>query len=76
MKRSEALYLIANQIDFIKGKFQGYRTNFSNAELSEADVILTNIEAIGMLPPGRDLFKDRTSMWNDVYVSHTWEPEE
>jgi hypothetical protein len=51
MKRSEALKLIANQLDFLKGRFHGLRTNFSESELKEADVILTTLEDAGMQPP-------------------------
>lgn len=51
MKRSEALQLIANQIDFIEGRFEGMRTNFTSIELSRADVILTTMESAGMQPP-------------------------
>lgn len=51
MKRSEMLLLIANQLDFLNGTFEGFRSNFTDSELSKADVILTTIEHSGMLPP-------------------------
>lgn len=53
MKRSEALKLIANQLDFLNGKFEGARDDFSKDELSKADVILTTLEEGGMKPPRR-----------------------
>ena len=51
MKRSEALKLIANQLDFLRGEFSGYKTEFTAGELAKADVILTTLESAGMLPP-------------------------
>lgn len=51
MKRSYALGLIANQLDFLNGKFESVRTEFTPEELSKADVILTTLEDAGMLPP-------------------------
>ena len=53
MKRSEILSLIANQLDFLNGKFEGARDDFTVEELSNADVILTTIEATGMVPPNQ-----------------------
>lgn len=46
MKRSRALNAIANQIDFIEGKFCGVRDSFSEYELSRADVILSTLEGM------------------------------
>ena len=54
MKRSEALKLIGNQLDFLNGKFEGARDSFTKKELSNADVILTTLEKAGMLPPPYD----------------------
>ena len=51
MKRSEAIKLIANQLDFINELFTGGRTDFTEQELINADVILTTLESAGMLPP-------------------------
>lgn len=51
MKRSEMLKLIANQLDFLNGTFEGVRDNFTEEELAKADVILTTIEEAGMQPP-------------------------
>ena len=51
VKRSDALILIANQLDFLNGTFSGFRTAFSSEELSKADVILTSLEHSGMAPP-------------------------
>ena len=51
MKRSEALKLIANQLDFLNGSFSGVRTNFTESEIKNADVILTTLEHAGMMPP-------------------------
>jgi hypothetical protein len=51
MKRSKALKLIANQLDFLAGTFNGYKDSFKESELKNADVILTTLEHAGMLPP-------------------------
>lgn len=51
MKRRDALMLIANQLDFLAGKFEGVRTEFTKDELNRADVILTTLEQAGMSPP-------------------------
>lgn len=51
MTRNKALQLIANQLDFLNGKFNGVRTDFSFQELKNADVILTTLESAGMKPP-------------------------
>lgn len=52
MKRSYALELIANQLDFLKGTFEGVRTtNFTEQELSNAEVILTTLEHAGIIQP-------------------------
>lgn len=53
MKRSEALSLIANQLDFLNGHFYGVRptAGFTKEELAKADVILTTLEEAGMFPP-------------------------
>jgi hypothetical protein len=54
MKRSEALKLIANQLDFLNGSFSGVRTNFTESEIKNADVILTTLEHAGMMPPAKE----------------------
>lgn len=51
MKRSKALILVANQLDFLEGKFEGVREVFTEDEIKKADVILTTLEQAGMLPP-------------------------
>ena len=68
MKRTEALKLIANQLDHLNKKFKGVRDNFTTKELQEADVILTTLESAGMTPP---------SFWkeNSHIASFEWEPE-
>lgn len=38
MKRSEALSLIANQLDFLNGTFEGVRKDHTEDELKKADV--------------------------------------
>lgn len=74
MKRSEALILIANQLDFLNSKFEGYKTNFTKQELSNADVILTTLEQAGMSPPD-DL--GVVFGHNEGYITPpTWEPED
>ena len=40
MKRSKALNLVANQLDFLNDKFEGARDNFTKEELSNAYVIV------------------------------------
>ncbi len=73
MKRSEALNLIANRLDFLSGNFQGVRNYFTKKELSNADVILTTLEQAGMLPPVRNA--DQKSSYGYARV-YTWEREE
>lgn len=51
MKRSDMLKLIANQLDFLNGRFHGLRLRFTDEELKKADVILTTLEQAGMQPP-------------------------
>ena len=51
MKRSKALNLIANQLDFLNDKFEGSKDNFTEQEIKNADVILTTLESAGMYPP-------------------------
>lgn len=74
MKRSDALKLIANQLNFLSGEFVGYKTEFSYAELKKADVILTSLESAGMQPPPIE-----TKFWNrqdnDFHYVNEWEPE-
>ena len=79
MKRLEALKLIANQIDFIHGKFYGGRTEFESQELADADIILITLEEAGMLPPKACIERsvrvgdeERTAYHN----THEWEPED
>jgi hypothetical protein len=54
MKRSEALKLIANQLDFLNNYFDGMRSSFTPEEIAKADVILTTLEDMGMKPPGKE----------------------
>lgn len=80
MKRSEALILIANQLDFLKSRFEGFRTNFTAQELSEADVILTTLEEAGMQPPNvtLDQLIPKSGLKIDPEYDHyyaCWEPE-
>ena len=76
MKRSEALNLIANQLDFLHGEFVGVRDDFSPEELSNADVILTTLEEAGMKPP---IFIKTLPERNDNIargeIVNEWEPE-
>jgi hypothetical protein len=79
MKRLEALKLIANQIDFIHGKFYGGRTEFESQELADADIILITLEEAGMLPPQTSkpihhYNQDALQCLTEAY--HKWEPEE
>jgi hypothetical protein len=88
MKRLEALKLIANQLDFIYGKFQGARTEFESQELADANLILTTLEQAGMLPPpdtidiraaeketGVVLDISYNNPLNDDYSLNLWEKE-
>ena len=53
MKRSHALILIANQLDFLNGHFRGVRLEVEPDELVRANVILVTLEQAGMIvPPG------------------------
>jgi hypothetical protein len=63
------LKLIANQLDFLDGKFKGVRTEFSDQELRNADVILTTAEEAGMKPP----LRKRCSVL--LTEKDYWEPE-
>lgn len=82
MKRSDALKLIANQLDFLNGRFKGFRSNFSEPELRNADVILTTLEQAGMQPPNITIdelipgsgLKTDPSQSQHYYAC--WEPEE
>lgn len=87
VKRSEVLKLIANQLDFLKGSFEGFKTNFSDKELKEADVILTSLEEAGIKPP--DVLRPATKYeiqqgysfvdqysQEDVVWDQVWEPED
>lgn len=79
MKRSDVLKLIANQLDFLNGKFEGMRDTFTEKELKTADVILTTVEEAGMLPPHDgpigigDFEQECTS---DHTSDCQWEPED
>lgn len=70
MKRSEALVLIANQLDFLNGKFEGFRINYHEEDLKACDVILTTLEAAGMQPPIR-ADQHGSIQWVDL----AWEEE-
>lgn len=78
MKRSEMLILIANQLDFLNNKFEGFKTAYSNEELNKADVILTTIEDVGMLPPTIISMPDQYNRTDSTYgfEVNEWEPEE
>jgi hypothetical protein len=80
MKRSEALKLIANQLDFLNGRFHGLRVNFTEQELKSADVILTTLEQAGMQPPVRYVhFADGQKVpgsYEYGVADYTWEPED
>jgi hypothetical protein len=81
MKRSEALALIANQLDFLNNKFEGVRFDFTKEELAHADVILTTLEAAGMQPPNitlRELIPRslcQVILDVDKHRYACWEPE-
>ncbi len=48
MNRTHLLKLIASQLDFLNGKFQGLKSSYTQKELANADVILTTLEEAGM----------------------------
>lgn len=90
MKRTVALKIIANQLDFLNKKFEGYRDDFTEAELSHADVILTTLEGAGLQPPPMpsSTFKPLDFKWgmmctmrcncadcNPRYLVNEWEKE-
>lgn len=80
MKRSEVLSVIANQLDFLNGKFQGVRTDFSFQELARADVILSSLEHMGMRPPSKLIVIKPTNREDIVraesqYFVNEWEKE-
>ena len=76
MKRSEMLKLIANQLSFLNGTFNGVKDVFTPAELASADVILTTMEEAGMQPPIPEKYSDIEL--NNLYsvAILTWEPED
>lgn len=74
MKRSEALILIANQLDFLNDKFEGFKADFTDSELSKADVILTTLEHAGMIPPTRPNEEGFTGHVSSMFTNR-WEPE-
>ncbi len=71
MTRKHALTLIANQLVFILGEFAGFDLNPAETDMTSADVILTTLEAAGMLPP------EHTIIVKGGFSQHvqTWEPE-
>ena len=75
MKRSNALKLICNQLDFLDSCFQGARESFSEDELKRADVILTTLESAGMLPPEIDSGIFNRADCANYWVSE-WEEED
>jgi len=50
MKRSEALVLIANQLDIIDGALDSYTLYFSKRALGDANTILITLEDAGIIP--------------------------
>ena len=74
MKRSEALKLIANQLNFLNGTFDGMRSNFTKEELAKADVILTTLEHAGLVPPEIPHPNPLIHHPESVYINE-WEPE-
>lgn len=51
IKRTEkyALMLIANQLDFLEGRYDGCREHFTEKELAHASVILDTLKAAEMI---------------------------
>jgi len=81
MKRSEMLKLVANQLNFLNGTFDGLKDIFTEAELAKADVILTTMEEAGMQPPNIKLSqmfpKSECQVVEDNnYWYGCWEPED
>lgn len=64
MKRSHALVLIANQLEFLQGNFEGFKLKFTEKQVNAADVILTTLENAGM------------KLVDDYNEATSWEPEE
>lgn len=83
MKRSEMLKLIANQLNFLNGTFDGLKDVFTEVELAKADVILTTIEEAGMLPPTSKITKSIDAempalgkgKFNYEIETNEWDPE-
>ena len=79
MKRSEMLKLIANQLNFLNGTFDGLKDVFTEAELAKADVILTTIEEAGMQAPNikyKQLFPNSLLENTEDHWFALWEPED
>lgn len=79
MKRTDALKLIANQLNFLNGKFEGFETELSEEDLNRANVILSTLEIAGMQPPNVKLSQLVPGELNSDEAGHyyaCWEPEE
>lgn len=78
MKRSEALVLICNHLDFLDGKFCGYKKDYTTDSISKADIILTSLESMGMLPPIASKYENchiTINVNKDVEDYHYWDDE-
>lgn len=80
MKRSEMLKLVANQLNFLNGTFDGLKDIFTEAELAKADVILTTMEEAGMQPPKPKSANTDNPIFleleNYIKLLYKWEPED
>ena len=64
--RIELLKLIANQLDFLNGKFNGVRSRFTKEELKKANVILTTLEEAGVqLPKAPPMIQASVTEWSE-----------
>lgn len=78
MKRTDALKLIANQINFINGKFKGYENVIDDTTLNQANVILTTLESAGFHPPNitlQQLNPDSNLFCDVTHYYACYEPE-
>jgi hypothetical protein len=82
MKKSEMIMFIVNQFHILDDNVSGYLKDATEEELKRADVILTMIEALGMMPPAYIGFKKsrrrKTGEMYEAYgvIKNKWEPED
>jgi hypothetical protein len=66
-------------LDFLSGKFNGYKENFTAEELTNADVILTTLESSNLINPTHKTIVTRRDIeampYEDTIIVAGWEKE-